>query len=156
MDPLIAEIKRLVRVRLRARLLERGGASEFADEELLEIVEGILGRAVAARERRALVVPELLRDEEWRLDTAMRLTSHRPIVGPVLLFAKRWLILPLVRFLHDFHSENTRRQQRMNELLLASIESLAIELALARQEIGSLRQPAPTVPAARRTPDESE
>jgi len=154
-EPLVAEIQRLVRGRLRTRLLERGGAPEFSDEELLETVEGILSRAVAARERHALVIPELLQDEEWRLETGMRLVSHRPVIGPIFLFAKRLLILPLVRFLHDFHLENARRQQHMNELLVASIESLAIELALLRREMESLRQSAPPRLVGGRQSDDS-
>jgi hypothetical protein len=155
-DPLVAEIQRLVRGRLRARLLERDGAPEFSDEELLEIVEGILTRAVAARDRHALVIPELLRDEEWRLETRMRLASHRPVIGQIVLFAKRWLILPFVRFLHDFYLENTRRQQHMNELLVASIESLAIELALLRREMESLRQSGPPRLVGVRQSDDSQ
>jgi hypothetical protein len=153
---LVAEIQRLVRGRLRRRLLERGGAPEFSDDELLEVVEGILTRAVAARDRHALVIPELLRDEEWRLDTRLQLSSHRPMIGRIVLFAKRWLILPLVRFLHDFSIENTRRQQNMNELLIASIESLAIDLALLRREMESLRRSAPPRLAGGRQPEDSQ
>ncbi len=77
----------------------------------------MLRRAVE-RSERAVLLPELLPDdEEWRLDTTVRFSSHRPVIGPAIVFVKRRLLLPIMRWLVDYNRDNFRRQQRVNRLL---------------------------------------
>ena len=110
-------------------------ATGYSDPELFEEVDGILRRAVE-RSERAILLPEVLPDaEEWRLDTSLRFSSHRPVIGPAIVFVKQRLLLPLVRWLVDYNRDNFRRQQRVNRLLAACIEELAIENARLRREL---------------------
>ena len=46
-----------------------------------------------------------------------------------LIFLKRKLLLPISRWLYEYSLENFRRQQRVNRMLFACIEELAIENA---------------------------
>jgi hypothetical protein len=132
---LMDDIERDVRNRLRRHILKRGGAPEYEDEALFERVRAVLGRAVDERNADALLLPELLdSDVEWELQTHLRLTTHRPVVGRVILFVKRRLLLPMTRWLFEYSQENFRRQQRINAVLFACIEDLAIENARLRRE----------------------
>ena len=130
---LMDDIERDVRNRLRRHILKRGGAPEYEDEALFERVRAVLGRAIDERNADALLLPELLdSDVEWELQTHLRLTTHRPVVGRVILLVKRRLLLPVTRWLFEYSQENFRRQQRINAVLFACIEDLAIENARLR------------------------
>ena len=132
---LMDDIERDVRNRLRRHILKRGGAPEYEDEALFERVRAVLGRAIDERNADALLLPELLdSDVEWELQTHLRLTTHRPVVGRVILLVKRRLLLPMTRWLFEYSQENFRRQQRINAVLFACIEDLAIENAHLRRE----------------------
>ena len=128
------EVEAAARRDRRERLVA-GGAAGYSDPELFAEVDGILRRAVERSERGVLLPEVLPDDEEWRLDTSLRLSSHRPVVGPAMVFVKQRLLLPLVRWLVDYNRDNFRRQQRVNRLLAACIEELAIENARLRREL---------------------
>ena len=118
---LMREIEEDVRRDRRKQLLAHGGPHEYEDPEVYAIVDGILRRAVEALDRPASLFPEVLEDEnQWRLDLPLRYSSHRPVVGPVLLFIKRRMLLPMFRWLYEYSLENFRRQQYVNRLLFAS------------------------------------
>ena len=110
-------------------------ATGYSDPELFAEVDAILRRAVERSERGVLLPEVLPDDEEWRLDTSLRFSSHRPVIGPAIVFVKQRLLLPLVRWLVDYNRDNFRRQQRVNRLLAACIEELAIENARLRREL---------------------
>src|SRR5438094_10378710 len=89
-DAVMSEIERDVRTRLRRHLIKRGGAADYQDEELFDAVHSVLARAVDQRNLDATLLPELLdSDIEWRLQTHLSLSTHRPTVGRFILFAKR-------------------------------------------------------------------
>lgn len=128
------EVEAAARRDRRGRLVAEGAAG-YSDPELFADVDEVLRRAVE-RSERAVLLPELLPDdEEWRLDTTVRLSSHRPVIGPAIVFVKRRLLLPIMRWLVDYNRDNFRRQQRVNRLLAACIEELAIENARLRREL---------------------
>src|ERR1051325_2613930 len=132
---LMDDIQRDVRNRLRRHIIKRGGAVEYEDEAIFERVRDVLGRALAERNPDALLLPELLdSDVESELQTHLRLTTHRPVVGRFILLIKRRLLLPVTRWLFEYSQENFRRQQRINAVLFACIEDLAIENARLRRE----------------------
>ena len=82
-------------------------------------------------------VLELLGDPDtWRLDTAMRYQSHRAS-GPasIIIFLKRRLLMPVLRWLFEYSRDNFERQQRVNEVLFACVQELAVETARLRQEL---------------------
>jgi len=128
------EIEGAARRDRRDRLVA-GGAAGYSDPELFAEVDEVLRRAVE-RSNGTVLLPEVLPDdEEWRLDTSLRFSSHRPLIGPAIVFVKQRLLLPLVRWLVDYNRDNFRRQQRVNRLLAACIEELAIENARLRREL---------------------
>ena len=128
------EVEAAARRDRRERLVA-GGAAGYSDPELFAEVDGLLRRAVE-RSGGTVLLPEVLPDDaEWRLDTSVRFSSHRPVIGPALVFVKQRLLLPLVRWLVEYNRDNFRRQQHVNRLLAACIEELAIENARLRREL---------------------
>ena len=135
-DAVMGEIERDVSTRLRRHLLKRGGAADYQDEQLFDAVRRVLARAVDERNLDAMLLPELLdSDVEWRLQTHLALSSHRPGVGKFILFAKRRLLLPLTRWLFEYSQDNFRRQDHVNRVLIACIEELALENARLRRAV---------------------
>jgi DNA-binding transcriptional LysR family regulator len=119
--------------------LAPAGTPGALDPEIFNAVDDLLRRAVA-RDEHAVLLPELMDDDDgWRLETALRFSSHRPVVGPALVFAKRRFLLPLMRWLFDYSRENFRRQQRVNRILAAAIEELAAENARLKREMAELQ-----------------
>jgi hypothetical protein len=129
-ERLMHEIADDLRGERRERALARGGPAEYRDPEIFAAVEGVLRRAVESRNRDASLLPALLEDEEdSRLQTHLRFSSHRPLAGPVIVFVKRRILLPVMRWLYEYSLENFRRQQQINRVLFACLEELAIENA---------------------------
>jgi hypothetical protein len=134
------EVDSGVRSRLRRRFVERG-VRAYEDEEVFESVRSLLQHAADGRDLDVLLLPELLSDEvEWSLEPNLAFTSHRPFIGRIVLFAKRRLILPLTRWLFEYSQTNFKRQQRLNRILLACVEELAVENARLRRDVTSLSQ----------------
>ena len=135
----MADLQGRVRAQVRQRLAA-AGSPEFRDAEIFDAVARVLRHGLEARDRGELLLPELLPDEEeWRVDTPLRLSTHRPVVGGALLFVKRRLLLPLNRWLYEYTREHFRRQHQVNLVLFACLESLAIENARLRQDVEVLR-----------------
>jgi hypothetical protein len=136
-DEVMGEIERDVRARLRRHLLKKGGAADYEDQEIFDAVHALLSRAVDGRDLEATLLPELVDgDVDWRLQTHLNLTTHRPAAtGRFILFAKKKLLLPLTRWLFEYSQENFRRQDRLNRMLFACVEELALENARLRRRI---------------------
>jgi hypothetical protein len=132
-DEVMREIEDEVRRTRRERLLAQGGAADYADPAVYASVDALLRRAL---DQDTLLLPDLIDgDDEWRLATHLRLSSHRRLLGPLIVFIKRRALLPLTRWLFEYGRENFRRQQRVNHLLISCVEELAIENARLRQEL---------------------
>jgi hypothetical protein len=136
-DRVMSELEDDVRRARRRRLLARGAAPEYRDSELYEKVDVVLRRALEARDHDALLVPDFLEHEgEWQLDLHLKWSSHRQgVAGPLLIFIKRRLLLPMFRWLWEYSLENFRTQRRVNQVLFACIEELAIENARLKQRV---------------------
>jgi hypothetical protein len=136
-DAVIAQVQGRVRERLRDHLLRHGAAPAFSDPALFAEVERLLQSAVAAGDSNALLLPELLGDpESWRLDTAIRYRSHRPgIAGSTILLLKRRVFMPVLRWLFEYSRDNFERQRRINQVLFACVQELAIETAQLRADL---------------------
>ena len=129
-ERLMHEIEDDLRRERRERTLARGGPAAYRDPEVFASVEGVLRRAVGSRDLDVSLIPALLEDEEdWRLHTHLRFSSHRGAAGPVIIFIKRRILLPVMRWLYEYSLENFRRQQQVNRILFACLEELAIENA---------------------------
>lgn len=133
----MAEVHERVRARLRERLLSHGASRAFEDPALFAEVEHILQTATSTGDAQALLLPELLGDREtWRLQTAMRYQSHRGAgVAATLIFVKRRVLMPMFRWLFEYSRDNFERQRRVNRVLFACVQELAIETARLRQEL---------------------
>ncbi|MBS1816876.1 MAG: hypothetical protein JSU08_03005 [Acidobacteria bacterium] len=133
-DDLMREIEDDVRRMRRKRLLARGGADDYRDPAIYAGVDQILRRAIDARDHDALLLPDFLTSEaEWDLALHLKYASHRPIIGAALVAVKRRLLLPMMRWLYEYSLENFRKQRRINTVLFACIEELAIENARLRR-----------------------
>jgi hypothetical protein len=132
-DEVMREIEDEVRRTRRERLLAQGGARGYADPAVYESVDALLRRAL---DQHTLLLPDLISgDDEWELATHLRVSSHRRLLGPLIVFVKRRALLPLMRWLFEYSLENFRRQQRVNHILISCVEELAIENARLRQDV---------------------
>lgn len=137
-ERLMREIEDEVRRERRTRLVARGGPDAYQDPEIYALVERALRRAVdrSLTDEHILLLPEQLGDErDWRLQTYLRFSSHRPAVGGLFVAIKRRVLLPLTRWLYEYALENFRRQERVNRVLFACVEELAIENARLRTRL---------------------
>ena len=135
-ERLMREVEDDVRQMRRKRLLARGGASEYRDPAVYAGVDDVLRRAIDARDTDALLLPDFMSSEaDWNLSLHLKYASHRPAVGGVLVAIKRRVLLPIMRWLYEYSLENFRRQRRINAVLFACIEELAIENARLRQSM---------------------
>jgi hypothetical protein len=133
----MADLRGRVRERLRERLLRHGASRAFDDPALFAEVERLLQAATESGDAGTLVLPELLGDPDtWRLDTAMRYQSHRgAAASSIIVFIKRRLLMPMLRWLFEYSRDNFERQRRVNQLLFACVQELAIETAALRQQV---------------------
>jgi hypothetical protein len=137
-ERLMRAIEEEVRQERRARLIAGGGQAAYGDPAVFAEVERAFRRAIERHDSGALLLPELLPDEqEWRPQTYLRFSSHRPGVGGFIVFMKRRVLLPLTRWLYEYSLENFRRQERVNRLLFACLEELAVENATLRRLLDS-------------------
>jgi len=144
----MADLQARVREQLRMRLVGRGGPKAFTDPAVFDAVEAALRQALAASESRALLLPELLGDRgEWQLATSLDLRSHHPRLGGLIVGVKRAVLLPITRWLFEFARDNFARQQRLNDVLFACVETLLIEQTALQAEIARLHaERAPVAP----------
>jgi hypothetical protein len=142
-DRVTADLRDRVRARLRERLLAHGASRSFEDPELFAAVEQLLQASIAEGDAGALLLPELLGDADtWRLQTAMQYQSHRGTgPGSLILFVKRRILMPVLRWMFEYSRDNFERQRRVNQVLFACIQELAIENAALRQQMRALAPP---------------
>jgi hypothetical protein len=141
-DQVMTELQARVRERIREDLLRHGASKAFDDPRLFAEVERLLRAATDAASPRALLLPELIGDPEtWRLDTSMRYQSHRGGTGRFIILIKRRLLMPVFRWLFEYSRDNFERQRRMNDVLSACVQELAIEIARLRQDVARLSRP---------------
>ena len=138
MDDVTSELRARVQERLRVELVRHGGSPALEDPLIFSELDALLRRAVSRSRASALLMPEILGDPStWRLETAIRYSSHRGrIASTVVTSVKRFLMMPLVRWFFEYGRDNFERQRRVNEVLFACIQELAIENARLRQELG--------------------
>lgn len=135
------EIEDEVRRARRERLVAHDGTRGYADPDVYRSVDALLRRAL---DQEALLLPDLINgDDDLDLATHLRISSHRRLVGPLIVFLKRRAILPLVQWLFDYSRENFRRQQRTNHILISCVEELAVENARLQQELRRRADAAP-------------
>ena len=136
-ERLMRDLEEAIRTERRARSLAHGGASEYRDPAVFADVEGLFRRVLETRDLDALLLPQLMDDvDSYSLRLRLRHASHRPVIGRLLVYIKRRILLPINRWLYDYMLDNFRRQERVNRLMFACIEELAIENARLRKSVG--------------------
>ncbi len=140
-DVVTAELRAAVRDHVRAELLRRGASHALDDPAIFAAVDGLLRDAVIRSQPSALLLPELLGStDSWRLQTAVRYERHRgAATATAITFVKQRLLMPLLRWLFEYSRDNFERQQRVNEVLFACVQELAIENARLRRDLDSRR-----------------
>ena len=135
----MAELQERVRERVRADLVRHGASSALEDRAMFAEIDNLLRGAVDRSQPSALILPELLGDPStWRLDTAIRYQSHRGAAAGPIVFVKRRLLMPVLRWFYEFSRDNFERQRRVNQVLFACVQELAIETARLRREVRQL------------------
>src|SRR5579872_4575142 len=111
-EGLMRDIEEALRRDRRRRLLGRGAPAVYDDDELFAAAESLLRRTVGDRAEGSLLLPDLLEDpEDWLLNTRPpAITSHRPVIGPLIVWLKRRIAMPATRWLYDYVADNVRRQ----------------------------------------------
>lgn len=139
----MAELHRRVRERLRGQMADASGREAFDDPALFADVEAVLRAAASTPETARLLLPELLGEPDtWRLTTTMRYQSHRGRASAgLLIFVKRRLLMPMLRWFYEYSRDNFERQRRVNHVLFACVQELASETALLRRELNRLARP---------------
>jgi hypothetical protein len=140
MSDLQSRVRERRRRRLQARIVRTAGGSGLEDTAVFDEVEALLQKAAETGDAEALLLPELLGDPStWRLDTALRYQSHRPR-GPaaIIVFIKRRVMLPFLRWLFEYSRDNFERQRRVNRVLFACVQELAAETVRLREELHRL------------------
>jgi hypothetical protein len=138
-DQVMAELQGRVRERVRAELVRHGASAALEDPELFADIDTILRAAIERSQPAALLLPELLGDPStWRLDTAIKYQTHRGPAGAPIVFVKQRVLMPLLRWFYEFNRDNFERQRRINQVLFACVQELAIELAQQRRELQAL------------------
>jgi hypothetical protein len=136
-DAVMAELHDRVKARVRADVLRHGASPALADATLFADVERLLRNATDRSQPAALMLPELLGEPDtWRLETALHYRSHRS--GPLaalFVFGKQRLLMPVLRWLFEYSRDNFERQRRVNYVLFACVQELAIETARLRAEL---------------------
>jgi hypothetical protein len=135
-DQVMAELQGRVRERVRAELVRHGASAALEDPALFADIDTILRAAIERSQPAALLLPELLGDPStWRLDTAIKYQTHRGAAGAPIVFVKQRLLMPLLRWFYEFNRDNFERQRRINQVLFACVQELAIELAKQKREL---------------------
>ena len=89
---------------------------------------------VAFLDSSILSLPEIIAgNKELTIEPSARLTSHRPVVGPLIVFVKRCVLQPLTQWLYEYTMDNFRRQAQINAVMFAALQALAIENAKLRK-----------------------
>lgn len=150
-DAVMTEVQARVRERLREHVLRHGASRAFEDADLFAEVERCLWNASDSSDPNSLILPQFLGDPStWHLDVAIRYKSHRGgVPARALLFLKQRLLMPVFRWLFEYSRDNFERQRRVNHVLIACVQELAIETARLRMDVRRLADP--SAAAARRT-----
>jgi hypothetical protein len=141
-DDVMAELQDRVRVRLRDELLQHGASRSLEDPQVFAEVERLLRQAAGRTSTRALILPEVLGDPgTWRLEPALGFPSHRgALAATVIRTVKQRVLMPAFRWLFEYSHDNFVRQQRVNHVLFACVQELAIQNAELRRDLASLRK----------------
>ncbi len=139
-DTVMADLQDRVRARLREELLQHGASRALEDPDVFADVERVLREAAGRTSSRALLLPEFLGDPAgWRLEPALSYPSHRSALAATMIRGiKQRVLMPVLRWLFEYSHDNFARQQRVNHVLFACVQELAIQNAELRRDVRQL------------------
>jgi hypothetical protein len=138
-ERVMSELQGRVRERVRAELVRHGASAALEDPAVFAEIDAMLRSAIERSSASSLLLPELLGDpSSWRLETAIRYQTHRGAAGAPIIFVKQRVLMPLLRWFHEFNRDNFERQRRINQVLFACVQELAIETTRLRRELREL------------------
>jgi hypothetical protein len=131
------ELQNRVRARLRDEVLQHGASKALEDPRVFADVERVLREAAGRTSTRALLLPEFLGDpSSWRLEPALTYPSHRGALAATMIRGvKQRVLMPALRWLFEYSHDNFVRQERVNHVLFACVQELAIQNAELRREL---------------------
>jgi hypothetical protein len=134
------EVRERVRAELVARLVAQGAGDDFDRRPVFDEVDRLFTAAVAHEDPRALLIPARLPDP-WRPALSLDFTGHRRgLPARAIRFAKSRLVLPVVRWLYEYASENFRRQLQVNVALMACLQTLAADHARLKARLDEVER----------------
>jgi hypothetical protein len=147
-DEVMSELQDRVRARLRDEVLQHGASRALEDPQVFADVERVLREAAGRTSIRALLLPEFLGDPaSWRLEPALTYPSHRgALAANMIRGVKQRVLMPILRWLFEYSHDNFVRQQRVNHVLFACVQELAIQNAELRREMDRSSRNLPTSP----------
>ncbi len=136
-DAVMAELQDRVRARLREEVLQHGASRALEDPRVFADVERVLREAISRTGPRALLLPEFLGDPAgWRLEPTLSYSSHRSSTAAMVIRGvKQRVLMPALRWLFEYSHDNFVRQQRVNQVLFACVQELAIQNAELRRDL---------------------
>ncbi len=139
-DAVTADLQAQVREQVRLELLRHGASKALADPQLFAELDTLLRRAASHNHPTSLLMAEILGDPpSWRLETALRYDSHRGKgASALIVFVKRRVLMPALRWLFEYSRDNFERQRRVNDVLFACVQELAIENARLKRDVERL------------------
>jgi len=138
-EQVMSELQGRVRERVRSELVRHGASAALEDPALFAEIDALLRAAIERSQPSALLLPELLGDPStWRLETAIKYQTHRGPAGAPIVFVKQRLLMPILRWFYEFNRDNFERQRRINQVLFACVQELAIETTRLRRELREL------------------
>ena len=142
-DSVTADLQAKVREQVRQELLRHGASDALNDPVVFASLDALLHRATRAVPAGTQLMPEFLGDPAtWRLETALAYRSHRGgAVASAFIFVKARLLMPLFRWLFEYSRDNFERQRKVNDVLFACVQELAIENARLRRDLDRLTPP---------------
>lgn len=142
-DAVTADLQARVREQVRQELLRHGASDALNDPQVFAHLDALLRRATHDVHPSTQLMPEFLGDPAtWRLDTALAYRSHRGgAIASAFIFVKAHLLMPLFRWLFEYSRDNFERQRRVNDVLFACVQELAIENARLRRDLDRLTPP---------------
>jgi hypothetical protein len=136
-DAVMEEVRAGVRADLHSRLTALAADTRLADRPTFDEVVSLFRQALTY-EQQALLLPSLMTGE-WRPRLSLDFKSHRaPAAAGPILFVKRRILAPAMRWLFEYGQENFRRQDRLNQALLACLQALAADHARLKARVAEL------------------
>jgi hypothetical protein len=134
------EVRGRVRAELYARLVAQGAGDDFESRDVFDEVDRLFDQALAHEHPRALLLSARLVDP-WRPALSLDFATHRRgLAGHLIRFAKSRVVLPVVRWLYEYASENFRRQHRVNVALMACLQALAADHARLKARLAEVER----------------